>query len=81
MYARAERLVLVLRCLHRNIVAKPPRLLVRVGVTPDVDQQRRVVHREPLGLVEVHEIRKTECDSALAEDVLHRLGEAEIDPE
>ena len=78
---RAERLVLVLGCLHRDVVAKPPRLLVRVGVTPDVDQQRRVVHREPLGLVEIHEIRKTERDSALAEDVLHRLGEAEIDPE
>ena len=37
----AERLVLVLRRLQRDVVAEPLRLLVRVGVAADVDQQAR----------------------------------------
>ena len=43
----AAELVVVLARLQRDVVAEPLRLLVRVGVAADVDQQRRVVDDRP----------------------------------
>ena len=40
---RLRELVVVLGRLQRDVVAEPLRLLVRVGVAADVDEQRRVV--------------------------------------
>jgi hypothetical protein len=46
--AHAAQLVRVLPGLERDVVAEPFRLLVRVGVTADVGQQRGVVNRHPV---------------------------------
>jgi hypothetical protein len=60
---------------------EPFRLLVRVGVTADVDQERRVVHARPGLLVQPDPLGEPEGDQTLAEHVLHRLPEAEVDAE
>src|SRR5262249_11982396 len=67
--------------LERNVVAEPLRLLVRVGVTADADQQRGVVDGRALLLVEPDAVGEPQRDHALSQDVLHRLSEAEIDAE
>ena len=77
----AERLVVVLGRLQRDVVAEPLRLLVRVGVAAHVDQQRGVVDGRALGLVEADELTEPQRDQALAQHVLHRLAEPEIDPQ
>ena len=79
--ARGARAVLVLAGLERDVVAEPLGLLVRVGVAADVDQQRRVVDGDALVLGQVLAVREPQRDQALAEDVLHRLAEAEVDAE
>ena len=79
MSAAAERLVVVLGRLQGDVVAEPARLLMRVGVAAHVDQQRRVVHGLPVGLVELDQISEAQRDQALAQHVLHRLGEPEVD--
>jgi hypothetical protein len=43
----AAHVVVVLPRLQGDVVTEPLRLLVRVGVTTDIDQQRRVIHRSP----------------------------------
>ena len=48
---------------------------------PTLIEQRRVVHGRPVGLVEPDPLRDPQRDQALAQDVLHRLPEAEVDPE
>jgi hypothetical protein len=73
--------VIVLPGLERDVVAEPLRLLVRVGVTADVDQQRGVVDDRPLVLVEPDPVGKAQGDHALPQHVLHRLPETEIDAE
>ena len=45
--AQAAELVGVLVRLQRDVVAEPLRLLVRIGVAPDVDQQRGRSRRRP----------------------------------
>jgi hypothetical protein len=80
-HAQAARRVVVLDRLHGDVVAEPLGLLVRVGVTADVDEQRRVVDDRPLPLVEPHPLGQPQRDQALTQDVLHRLTEAEIDPQ
>ena len=77
----AERLELVLRRLEPDVVAEPLRLLVRVGVATDVHQQGCVVDPRPVVLAEADLLGESECDHALAEYVLHRLTETEIDAE
>ena len=79
--AHAAQLVAVLDGLHRDVVAEPLRLLVRVGVAAHVDQQGRVVDDRPFLLVEPAALREPQRDEALAQDVLHRLSEAEVDAE
>ena len=79
--AHAAGRVLVLAGLQRDVVAEPLRLLVGVGVTADVDEQRRVVDDGSLLLVEPEPLRESQRDQALAQNVLHRLAEAEVDPQ
>ena len=78
---RPLQLVVVLARLQRDVVAEPLRLLVGVGVAADVDQQRRVVDDRPRLLVEPEPLGEPQRDQALAQHVLHRLPEAEVDPE
>ena len=54
---------------------------MRVGVTADVDEQGGVVDDGPLVLVEPDPLGEPQRDEALAQDVLHRLAEAEVDAE
>ena len=79
--AHAPELVVVLPGLQRDVVAEPLRLLVRIGVAADVDQQRRVVDVGALLVAEADPLRKAQRDQALPQDVLHRLPEAQIDAE
>ena len=75
------QLVVVLAGLQRDVVAEPLRLLVGVGVAADVDEQRGVVDGRALLLVEPEPLGEPQRDQALAQDVLHRLPEAEVDAE
>ena len=79
--AHAPKVAVVLGGLERDVVAEPLRLLVRVGVAADVDEQRRVVDGGALGLLEPDPVGEPQRDHALAQHVLHRLAEAEIDAE
>jgi hypothetical protein len=79
--AQAAELVVVLARLQRDVVAEPLRLLVGVGVAADVEQQRRVVDDRPLLLADAGALGQPQRDQALAQDVLHRLAEAEVDAE
>ena len=65
--------------LQRYVVPEPLRLLVRVRVAADVNQQRGVVDRGPLLLRHLHALSDPQCDQALPQDVLHGLPEAEVD--
>jgi hypothetical protein len=79
--AQASELVVVLSRLQADVVTEPLRLLVGVGVAAHVDQQRGVVDGCSRLLVEADPLCKPQCDQALAQHVLHRLPEAEVDPE
>ena len=76
-----ESAAVVLARFQRDVVAEPLRLLVGVGVTADVDEQRRVVDRDALLLGQPLAVGEPQGDQALAEHVLHRLAEAEVDAE
>ena len=69
----------VLVALQPDVVIEPLRLLVGVGVAADIRQQRRVVDDRPLFLIETQVLGEAKRDLALAQDVLHRLAEPEID--
>jgi len=79
--ASASQPVVVLCRLQGDVVPEPLRLLVRVGVTANVDQERRVVHSRTFGLAEPHTLRDPQRDEALAQDVLHGLSEPKVDTE
>jgi hypothetical protein len=79
--AYARHLVLVLDRLQRDVVAEPLRLLVRVGVAADAEEQGRVVDDRSFIVIEPHPLRQAQRDEALAQNVLHRLPEAEVDAE
>ena len=79
--ADAGHLVLQRDRLEREVVPEPLRLLVRVGVTADSHQQRRVVDDRALLLIEPDPLGQAQRDQALPQHVLHRLAEAEIDPQ
>ena len=79
--AETVELVVVLAGLQRDVIAEPFRLLMRVGVTPNADEQRGVIHvRSPL-LVNPDPLGEPQRDQALAQHVLHRLAKPEIDAE
>jgi hypothetical protein len=79
--AQAPQVVVVLDRLRGDVVAEPLRLLVRIRVAADFEQQGGVVDGRPLLLVEPECLGQPQRDHALAERVLHRLPEAEIDPQ
>jgi peptidylprolyl isomerase len=79
--SQAAHLVLVLAGLHGDVVAEPLGLLVRIRVTADVHEQRRVVDADALVVGEVEKLGEAERDQALPEHVLHGLAEAQIDAE
>ena len=72
---------IVLVRLHRDVVAEPLRLLVRVRMAPDVDEERGVIHGRPSLLVQPHALGEPQRDEALPEHVLHGLTETQIDAE
>jgi hypothetical protein len=71
----------VFRRLGGDVVTEPFRLFMRVRMTTDVDEQCGVVGRRPEFLVETEDLGQAQRDEALAQDVLHRLTEAEVDTE
>ncbi|MGE5597624.1 MAG: class I SAM-dependent methyltransferase, partial [Hyphomicrobiales bacterium] len=79
--AQAAQPVDVLVRLQPQVVAEPLRLFVRVGVAAHVHEQRRVVHDRPLFAIEPQPLGQAQPDEALAQHVLHRLPEAEVDAE
>jgi hypothetical protein len=64
-----------------DVVAEPLRLLVRIRVAADVDEERGVVDICSLVVIEAELLSDAQRDQALAQHVLHRLPEAEVDPE
>src|SRR5215467_23688 len=62
-----------------NVITEPLGLLMCIGVAAHVGQQRGVVDERALILVEAEAVSQTQRDPALAQHVLHRLAEAEID--
>src|SRR5216683_6796188 len=71
----------VLVGLQRDVITEPLGLLVGVGVATHVREQRRVVDDRSLVLVETEVLGETQRDPALAQYVLHRLAEPEVDTE
>jgi hypothetical protein len=76
--AQAVGLVVVLVGLQPDVVAEPLRLLMSVGMAPDADQQRGVIHIRSTLVVEPDPLGQSQRDQALPQDVFHRLPEAEI---
>ena len=64
--------------LEGEIVAEPLRLLVGVDVTSHPREERGVVDRHALRLVQADALAQAHRDQALAEDVLHRLPQPEV---
>ena len=77
----APGLVLVFERLDPDVVTEPLRLLVSIGMTAHVDQQRRVVDDRPRLVVQPGPLRQAQRDQALAQHVFHGLAEAEVDAE
>ena len=71
----------VFQRLERDVVAEPLGLLVGIGVTADVDQQRAVVGGRPRVIPGAGELTQARRDAALAQDVFHRLAEPQVDPQ
>ena len=80
-HPQAPGLVVVLDRLQGDVVAEPLGLLVGVGMAADVDEQGGVVDDRPLLLVEPDPLGQPQRDQALAQHVLHRLPETEVDAE
>jgi hypothetical protein len=64
--------------LHRQVVAEPLRLLVGIGVASHPRQKAGVVDDGALGPVEAHVLAQAGGDETGANDVLHRLAEAQV---
>ena len=76
--AQATEVMGVLAGLQLDVIAEPLGLLMRVRMTPDIDQQSGVIHRHPVLLAEPGVISQPQRDQALAQDVFHRLAEPEV---
>ena len=63
----------------RDVVAEPARVLLRVRVTADPHEQRRVVDRGLLLPAEAEPVRQPARDDRRPEHVLGRLAQAEVD--
>jgi len=77
----AVQSMVVLVGLQGDVITEPLGLLVSVGVTTHVREQRRVIDDRSLVLVETEVLGETRRDPALAQYVLHRLAEAQVDTE
>ena len=66
---------------EREVVPEPLRLLVGVDVTSHPREERGVVDRHALRLVQADALAQAHRDQALAEDVLHRLPQPEVGPQ
>ncbi len=66
---RAVDVVFVSARLEREVVAEPLRLFVRVGVTPDRNQKRRVIHDDLCSVVELELVGDPERYQRLAQNV------------
>jgi hypothetical protein len=77
-HSQAPGLVVVLDRLQGDVIAEPLRLLVGIGMAADIDQQGGVIDSRALLLVEPDTLGQAHGDQALAQDVLHRLPEAEV---
>lgn len=64
---------------YGNVVAEPPRILVRVGVAPDPHDQGRVVGGIPLLPAEPKSIGQSGRNQRGPQHVFGRLAQAEID--
>jgi hypothetical protein len=64
-----------------DLVAEDRRQFGCVSVAADPGHQIGVVHDAALTGVQVEPVRQSGCDDGRSEHVLHRLAEAEIDPE
>jgi hypothetical protein len=77
--SQAVKRIVVFAGRQREVVAEPLRLLVGVRVAPDVDEEGGVVDDRPRVIIEADALGDPKGDQALAQDVLHRLPEAEVD--
>ena len=80
-HANTPQLVVVLHGFQRDVVSEPFRLLVSVRMAAHVDEQGGVVDDGAGLVVHPEAFGQAQRNQALAQDVLHRLSEAEIDPE
>ena len=64
--------------LEGEVVPEPFRLFMSVHVTTNPGEQRRVIERGPLRLVQAEALAKIERDHAFAHHVIHRLTHAEV---
>ena len=64
---------------HRDVVAEPPRVFVRVGVTADPHDQRRVVDAIALGAGQSQPVGEPRRDQRRPQHVFGGLAEPEID--
>ena len=64
---------------HRDVVAEPPRVFVRIGVTSDPHDQRRVVDAVALSARQAQPIGQPRRDQRRPQHVFGRLAEAEVD--
>ena len=64
---------------HRDVVAKPPRVLVRVGMTPNPHHQTRVENGPALTFAEPQPLGKPRAHCGRPQHVIHRLTEPKVD--
>ena len=74
-------LAVVLGRLHLDVVAEPFRLLVRVGVACNADEERDVVHGDTFVVIDAETVRHAESDQTLAQHVFHGLTEPKVHTE
>jgi len=79
--APTSRMVGVFAGFEDDIVVEPFRLLVGVSVASDIDEQRGVVDGGPVRPGQCRLVSQPQRDQALAQDVFHRLAEAQVHAE
>ena len=64
---------------HRDVVAKPPRVLVGVRMTADPHHQARVENGPAFSLAEPQPLGEPRAHRRRAQHVIHRLAETQVD--
>ena len=67
--------------LQGQVVPEPLRLLVRIDVTPDPDDERYVVQDRPVVVAQTQPLPDAQGQDALPQRMLHRLTHPEIGSE